>query len=173
MLGMSLNINRVLNILFISLFAGVLNARAAQVIAFVELSPAGSFEAKTTDPKLNLVCGSNQTYKAQNVSLDLATLKTGIDLRDTHMKEKFLHTKNHPTAELELRPLVKPGLFSGVLSLNGVKNPVDGTFKVSKENQYLAKFRIELTKFNLKPPSYLGVSVENEVPIEVRGVCKK
>jgi len=110
----------------------------------------------------------------------METLNTGIDLRDEHMKEKYLQVKQYPEATLTFKdfklpeswtlksPTVKELTFAATLTLHGVEKPVAGTFVI--ENQKLAghaNFEIKLSDFNIEIPNYLGVKVADVVKIVV------
>lgn len=102
---------------------------------------------------------------------------TDIDLRDRHMKEKYLMTKEHPRATLELSPIAlpkgwKPGqtlssAFKGDLTLKGVKKPVEGTFKTDGTNMKTeATFTMKLSDFDIDVPKYMGVTIADTVTIK-------
>lgn len=111
------------------------------------------------------------------VSLDDFT--TGIALRDTHMKEKYLETAKHKEAVLYLDsafiPLDKEFEWSGKLSLKGVEKPVKGRgklhFKDGKKHVN-ASFSITVSDFGIEIPSYLGVTMAKDVDISVTAVTE-
>jgi len=110
----------------------------------------------------------------------VASLDTGIDLRNEHMRDNYLHTKEHPTAKLEIQDLhLKEGWdparakisetpFTGQLTLHGVTKPVSGKFSVGEKRDVKADFKIKLSDFNVEIPKYLGVTVADEVNVEVK-----
>ena len=118
---------------------------------------------------------ANGTFEFQ-----VATLDTGIGLRNEHMHEKYLQVKEHPTAKLEIKDLMlkedfsvsKPQVseqpFAGNLTLHGVTKPVTGKFKVGDKRDVAAEFKIKLSDFAIDIPKYLGVTVADEVNIEVK-----
>jgi polyisoprenoid-binding protein YceI len=111
--------------------------------------------------------------------VNLDQLKTGIDLRDEHMKDNYLKTKEHPKATLEINSLAlpagwKPGVafsdapFKGRLSLKGVTKDIDG--KVSSKGENLAtnaEFTISLNDFDVGVPKYMGITVADKVTVNV------
>ena len=109
----------------------------------------------------------------------LATLETGIDLRNEHMKEKYLEVKNYPEARLTLKDVPLPegytlaspksgeGAFTGTLELHGVKKDISGTFATTEKNSVEAKFEIKISDFKIEIPSYLGVTVADTVKVQV------
>ncbi len=112
--------------------------------------------------------------------LDLEQLDTGIDLRDEHMKEKYLETKKYPQAKLVISSLNLPAdweknptavaeqEFAGTLDLHGKTSPVKGTFTLSDKKEANAEFKIKLTDFNIEIPEYLGVKVADLVTIKTQ-----
>lgn len=111
----------------------------------------------------------------------LASLATGISLRDRHMKETYLETEKHPEAILKLVevPLSKGWSlqtssmsetpFTGLLRLHGVEKPVSGTFSLASNGSSAltaeAKFEIQLSDFGVKIPTYAGITVANNVEV--------
>ncbi len=111
---------------------------------------------------------------------NVATLDTGIDLRNEHMREKYLQVKEYPTAKLEIKNLelkeefsvakakVADTPFEGELTLHGVTKPVSGRFRVGEQRDVTAAFKIKLSDFQIDIPKYLGVTVADEVTIDVK-----
>jgi len=106
----------------------------------------------------------------------LETLETGIGKRDEHMKDKYLEVSKHPMAKLEIRPVAlesgseKP--FEGMLELHGVKKPVTGKVRFtevapSKAYSADAEFVIKLQDFAIEIPRFAGITVADEVQIQV------
>jgi polyisoprenoid-binding protein YceI len=95
----------------------------SQIIGMVNVNPA---DLKATGPLAQF-------------EVDLNSLKTGIDLRDRHMREQYLHTDRYPKAIFTLKNVKKassdklqPGkpvklTAEGTFELHGVKKeiPVD------------------------------------------------
>lgn len=116
------------------------------------------------------------------LTFNLKSLTTGIDLRDKHMKEKYLQVDRYPESQLTIKNLAIPDRvlnstsaeqdipFSGKLKLKGTEKDVQGTAHVKKSNENLdvtAQFSIKLDDFGVDIPKYLGITVANEVKIEV------
>lgn len=134
-------------------------------------------EENPVDGKLVLK-GQNLTGTAQ---LSLAGLDTGMGLRNRHMKEKYLEVEKYPQAELTLTELVLPkpvsGDFSaekvpfkGDLLLHGQKKPVTGMVNVTKKNsefEFEFNFALKMGEFGIATPSFMGVTVAEEVNVLV------
>ncbi len=128
----------------------------------------------TTTP---LDAAGNQTVKG-TVTVALATFSSGIALRDKHTQEKIFESAQFPNALLTLDELKflqsKKGTidFSGTLNFHGVTKPVKGTVEITSQIgklEYDAKFSIQLTDFGIKPPEYMGMTIQNNVEIEAKG----
>lgn len=110
------------------------------------------------------------------VSFQLKSLKTGIELRDDHLKNKYLEVDKYPTATLKISDLklpenLKDGFpFKGTLNLHGVDQPVEGNASVttdSKSQKISADFKLKLSQFKIEIPSFKGITVAEEVQIKV------
>ncbi len=115
------------------------------------------------------------------LSFNLSDLKTGIDLRDKHMKDKYLEVEKFPTAELELQPVKLPegltsdssGDFTGMLTLHGNKKEVKGKYTfAAKDNKAKVNFSVLVSDFKIEIPKYLGVTISESVDLEVTVVFK-
>ncbi len=110
------------------------------------------------------------------LSFALDKLKTGIELRDDHMKNKYLEVKTYPVAELTLKELPIPANgdgafdFKGLLLVHGVTKEVTGKAKIEGidgHKKMTAEVSIKLPDFNVEIPSYKGITVAEKVDIVV------
>jgi polyisoprenoid-binding protein YceI len=105
------------------------------------------------------------------LTVALSDYKTGISLRDEHMKSKYLDVGKYPTAKLEIKdqPYAEgvEGKMAGVLTLKDVSKPVTISFKVTGK-KVSANFKINIRDYpSIGVPVYLGVTVADEVEITV------
>jgi len=110
----------------------------------------------------------------------LASLKTGVDMRDEHMKTKYLQVDKFPTAELKIDSVegFKPESadasalpFKGTLTIHGVTTPVAGTVDIKKKDKGYAvnaNFETKVSDHAIDIPSYLGVTVADAVKVSVQ-----
>lgn len=111
------------------------------------------------------------------MTVPLADFKTGIDLRDDHMKNKYLEVKKFPNAKLKVKNLsIEEGDHElvGELTLKGKTNPVKGSYKLKKDGKKYslrAEFSIVVTDFNIPVPAYAALTVAKEVKINVDAVA--
>ena len=113
------------------------------------------------------------------VSVPLATLDTGIEVRNRHMREKYLETDKYPNATLLVeRSSIKlpaegatvQGSGRGEMTLHGKTKPVTFQYVIRRENGvYVAEGRVPLNmkEFDINIPSYLGVTVKPDVETAV------
>ena len=108
------------------------------------------------------------------LTFDLDTLNTGLDLRDEHMKENYLQTKlgNNRYATLKITN-VKVGddlKFKALLSLHGVEKEVEVEASIDKSGKELevdANFEVKLSEYKIDIPSFQGITVADTVKINV------
>jgi polyisoprenoid-binding protein YceI len=113
----------------------------------------------------------------------LDTLETGIGLRDSHMKEKYLETAKFPTAKLEITDAIVPAAFfnqeageqpitvKGNLTLHGVTKPVEVQTRLVREGKGFtaeSAFKIMLTDYGISIPKYLGIVIAEDVDVKIR-----
>lgn len=129
----------------------------------------------TEGPKGNLKLEGSKLLG--EVSVAVSKLDTGIALRTEHMKEKYLEEKKYPEAKLTvLDAAVEPAFattltnkeapFRGKLALHGKEKEVSGTFQ-AENGKLTAKFPVNLTDFAIEVPKYLGVTVAEQVDVDV------
>ena len=107
---------------------------------------------------------------------------TGMELRNRHMKEKYLETRKWPTTELVLAKLTLPescavgdcvasGIpLEGSLSLHGSKQTVTGLVAIKKTGGQMEagfEFKFPLSDFGIETPSFMGISVTQAVTVTV------
>jgi polyisoprenoid-binding protein YceI len=110
------------------------------------------------------------------ISVGLATLKTGIDMRDRHMREKYLETSKYPNAvfQVDKSKLKLPSSganVEGSLTLHGVTKQVNVHYVASgsaKELTVSGSMHINMKDFGVNVPSYLGVTVKPDVDVTVK-----
>ncbi|MDA8791860.1 YceI family protein [Bacteriovoracaceae bacterium] len=147
-------------LLFISLSLSTAFA-GGKVTMKIGLSPMGSFEAKTSKVYGKVKKGK-KGYTTKNLYIETKSLKTGIDLRDKHLKEKLLY-KKHPKITIE------KGTFKGksgvaIINVMGKKKKIKFKGKVVK-NKLNFEFDLSMKDFGVKKVKYLGVGAKDKVSI--------
>ena len=102
-------------------------ASAQSVVVDVILNPMGDFKAKTSDVK-GFATMKGDEVSAENIVVNLKSLKTGVELRDKHT-QKYLETPKFPEAVL-VSATGKGGKGKGKIKIRGVEKDIEGTYKV-------------------------------------------
>jgi len=150
-------------LIFVFIFLISLTLHAQQAVVDVVLKPAGSFKAKTSEVK-GFATRKGNEVSAQNISVGLNSLKTGVDLRDKHTK-KHLETEKYPEALL-VSATGKDGKGTGVIKIKGIEKNIAGTYKIS-DNMLQAQFPLKLSEFGITGIKYMGIGVNDEVQVQV------
>ena len=147
------------------------------------MTVGGSFNAVTSSLSGTLQPRSpdGRDY-AGELRVDLATFDTGIDLRDSHLRNNYLEVARGPEFQQAVLssivlddPLPDGGgrhetAFSATLSLHGVQSTVAGEAELTRRDgrmQVEATFSVSLEAFDIPLPRYLGVGVRDTVEITV------
>lgn len=138
--------------------------------AFQGKGPAGfKLEGKSTKVKL-LDDGSRVT-----ITVPLDELDTGIDLRNKHMREKYLNTAKYPDAVLivDRSSITLPeegqsvtGKGKGKMTIKGKTQDVPFHYAIKRSNGvYVTQGKVPLNikDFDIHIPSYLGVTMQPDI----------
>ena len=117
-----------------------------------------------------------------DLRVDLATLDTGIGLRNAHLRDNYLEVERGA----EFRHAVLSGIvleepltaragrgetrFSGALLLRGVRRKIEGEAELRRRDGRMrveAVFPLSLDAFGIPPPRYLGIGVRDVVEVTV------
>jgi polyisoprenoid-binding protein YceI len=146
-------------------FAGEAVPEHPPILGTFELSPTGSFSAYTKQPAPTIWHMKDGSFAARSIDIPVASLVTGLSLRDEHMKNKYLEVQKYPKASLT-RLKAKGGKFEGLMNLHGKSQKVSGEYKIVG-NQVRAEFPLKLSEYGIVIPTYMGVGVEDEGKMEV------
>lgn len=144
-------------------FASLALAQSPGVTIAFQIKPAGSFEAKSSSIKGNAKkAGAGVT--AQGIVLPLASLTTGMGLRDNHMKDKYLEVKKYPNAEVVTAQGAN-GKGKATIKIRGVAKEWEGSYRVISDKLLEATFTIKLSDYNITGIRYLGAGVKDEAQV--------
>ena len=174
----------------------VLSIAAASFVAFVGLSDSAHAKlGSAAEPEVHFTAvgpagmhidgvGSELSVAedggAVRVVVPLANLKTGIELRDKHMRENYLETAAFPNAELVVpRAALKlpagndavSAEAQGTMKIHGTARPAVFRYTVRRSGDAFGvagSVSVNMNEFGIKVPSYLGVTVKPDVQITVR-----
>ena len=130
------------------------------------LSPAGSFQGKSTDLS-GFAYYETGKIKATPITVRMDVIATGIALRDRHLKERLEDEKNPMAKMTDITGA--DGKGEGLLEYRSFKKRVPFDFAVDDtRTRVTAKFTLKISEFGLKDEiMYMGVGVEDELPVEV------
>lgn len=167
---------------------GIDLAQQDSTVEFTAIGKPSMLKIKGTGGKLTGEVQHENSQITGNFIVVLDKMTTGIELRDEHMKKKYLETDKYPTAALKITQLVfdknyflekgeqKEVPFTGKLTLHGEENDVKGTAKLVASEKLItvdAKMTTAITQYKMNIPSYLGIKVADEVEIKVTLKIKK
>ena len=112
------------------------------------------------------------------LEVDLASLDTGLGLRNRHMRNNYLEVQEFPyaffDATIERVEAVAAGVFrvtaQGVLNIHGVEREMDVPCDVSERGEgYRVRctFNTLLSDFDIKIPKIMFLKLANEVRLEL------
>ena len=147
------------------------------------MTVGGSFDAVTSALSGTLRGGPRGTGAFEGeLRVDLASLETGIGLRDEHLRGSYLEVERGPAfrhavlSGIVLREPLPEGrgrhetTFAGRLTLHDVERQVEGESSMERRDGRMrveASLSLSLEAFDIPPPRYLGVGVRDEVRITV------
>ena len=108
--------------------------------------------------------------------VDLRKLDSGIELRDEHLKKKYLHTDKFPVATLVI-PKQKVDIsgkmnkLKATLNFHGAKNEILLDTSIEKSGNKLSvisNFKILLTDYAVTLPSFQGITAADKVKLRVK-----
>lgn len=135
----------------------------------VTLNPAGSFQAKTRKVKGDISIQDGE-LKAKKISIRVDHLKTEMDLRDKHLKEK-LDSKRYPTIKV-YNVSGRNGAGKAQIKIKGIKKDIIFNYTKVGAGEYEANFPLSLKDFGIEGINYMGVGVNDEVMVKVKMAAK-
>jgi len=165
------------------------------VVTFTSKAPLETIVGKTSNIQ-GFVAFDMTDIKATSEAVfkvDLASLKTGIGLRDEHMREQYLHTDKFPHAEFELTEVLEISNNSlqdgqecnlkakGNFSVHGVTKeieiPIAFTYMAASDDtrdrlpgnllHIVAEFEILLTDYNIEIPKFVILKLDNSQKVYI------
>jgi polyisoprenoid-binding protein YceI len=145
-------------------------------VEFLAVATAGLKIAGQSDALSAGEAGGTLTLTA-----GLTDLKTGVGLRDTHLR-KYLETERYPTATLIVdRSTLKLPADNEIVAADGVGQFTLHGVTAAMPFEYQAKrlgsdylvqgnLKLSLSDFKIEQPCFLGVCVDNEIKVKVK--CK-
>ncbi len=157
----------------------IVSPQQSNSVKFLAKSTFTDFEGTTSAIEGNITWDSSLTNKSEiNLKVYLDSLDTGIGLRNSHMRDKYLETKKYPTADFtgkiisadKISNLESDVVVEGSLKIHGIKKSykIRGKiFNYGKLYKIEAGFKINLEDFKIDQPAFLFNKVDNEIGIEL------
>ncbi|MBN2365644.1 MAG: YceI family protein [Calditrichaeota bacterium] len=153
--------------------------RSNQVIFYANAT-LGSFEGKTNHIRGYLMWEGNDTLSTGKAyfEVDLSTLDTGIGLRNSHMRNKYLETEKYPRAIFEGDMIdwktVSAGKHeisaTGILKIHGeIKeiSLISTLQQVPEGYRSITNFELNITDFGIEKPGFLLTSMDEQVRLRI------
>ncbi|WP_317174861.1 YceI family protein [Pararhodonellum marinum] len=154
-------------------------------VEFLSKAPLNEFTGKSE--KLNGMIDLDKNII--DFFIDLNTLKTGIGLRDRHMRENYLETSKYPFAEFtgkvnglneDLIEKLHAGQSvdaTGKFKIHGQEKSLDvpGTLTLSEDKQSMvleASFLIMLSDFDIDIPKVVFYELAEEQKVSIKATLK-
>ncbi|MCB9357889.1 MAG: YceI family protein [Calditrichaeota bacterium] len=167
----------------------ITQANSENLVSFTSDAPLEEIVGKT-----RMVSGSVSLPDATSpgqaeIHVDMASLDTGLSLRNKHMRENHLETDTYPEAVFTLSALVIPGgtltpgartevNVAGTLALHGqtrvIKPSAFLTLAQDGKNLTIeSSFSVLLQDYQIKRPEFLVMKLSEEQKIDVKLVATR
>ena len=175
---------------------GIDDPRGRDVLTFDSKAPLEKIVGTTNKITGHIQANPKDITKRLKASfaLDLASLKTGIDKRDEHMRDNFLETAKYPKAMFTIDKVTKASDnmlmdgktltvdAEGTLSLHGVKNAIqlkDITITYFDESEATkgkmpgdlliinGGFSLNLPDYNIEVPQFIFLKLAETIKVSV------
>jgi polyisoprenoid-binding protein YceI len=159
--------------------------RATNVVRFISRASIEEFEGTTSridgyvllEPP-GLAAAGPSDASTMYFEVDLASLDTGIGLRNRHMRDNYLEVGTHPFASFEgkisERVPVENGGYrvtaSGTFTVHGVEKERELTCRVDPRGSGLraqCAFEVLLTDHGIEIPKVMFLKLANEIRLEL------
>lgn len=136
-------------------------------VSFVGEATPGFLEVEGSKiPIMGKVTQYKDSYSGE-FWVELSKFKTGMDLRDEHMRD-YLEVDKFPKAKLKLKPFRLSSdeiELKGDLTLHGVTRPIKAKARVHADKKLLVDGKIDITEYGIDVPVYKLLTVAKEVSI--------
>ena len=172
--------------MFLLVLSGEVHSQAYKTekgnVEFLSKAPLNEFTGKSSD--LNGLVDLDKNIL--DFYVDLNTLKTGIGLRDRHMRENYLETKKYPYAEFTgkiaseiklIKGQSKAVTAKGKFKIHGIEREIEVPGKLTaisdSEVQLEAQFTVLLSDYKIDIPKVVFYELAEEQVVTIKAVLKK
>lgn len=158
-------------------------------VTFTSKAPLEEIVGKTNVVTGYVTLPDGISQGSGEMHVDLASLDTGMGLRNKHMRENHLETDRFPEAVFTLNTMTIPGgvlqpgirtstAVRGVLLLHGLSHEISPSVYLTlsatgDELTIESSFTVLLQDYNITRPEFLVMKVANDQRIDVRLVARK
>jgi hypothetical protein len=128
--------------------------------AVVELSPAGSFEVLGTKFKGGPIIKKRVGLSLDKMIVPSESLKTGVDLRDEHLKKRLKGDIIIEDAK------AVGGQGKAFITLAGTRKEINFNYDHPEGKMIVIKFTLNMKDFGITDINYMGVGVKDAVNVE-------
>jgi polyisoprenoid-binding protein YceI len=140
------------------------------------------FDGKTSKVSGTIVADpAAVTSSTVDLTVDLGSLDTGVDLRNHHMREKYLHTAQFPNATFKSVSINGPATIAasqpadisitGDFTLHGITKrmtiPVRVVLLTDGRIHAISRFAVKMPEFGINVPSNVFVTVDSAVQVRL------
>ena len=143
-------------------------------VSFLARITGGSFTATNTAVTGHLGTGEDGVVSEGAIIVKADAFKSGVSMRDSHMREKYLETDKCPVISLDLKgaklPTSGEADVEGTMDAHCVKKPIKVHVKVAEAGgAYTATsaFPLEITQFGIPQPKMAVVKMDTTVDVTV------
>ena len=142
------------------------NANIIKIYATM-IPNSGSFVA-TSDKARGRLLKTEEEFTADRLSVSADSFKTENTLRDTHVSNFLSGGSEHPHPRIDIINLKgKQNTATATIVINGVSKELKLEY-AEKADHVEVTFNLNTKDFKLETPSFLGVSVSEDVKVEVK-----
>lgn len=154
-----------INTLFLLLIFNF-NTYGIDVKVLSKLSPAGTFELECSNVISTFVKKVKNSLFIKQAKIEVTCLDSGIELRNEHVY-KYLKSDKFPYLIMnDIKVLDKNASAQVTI---GDKTVHEKLLFESDDKRFTFKFNIDLKKYSLETPSFMGVTVNNILSVEIKG----
>lgn len=160
----------------------IVQGSSSNHVTFTSEAPLEEIVGKTNVVTGFVMLPDGSTQGNAEIHVDLASLDTGMSLRNKHMRDNHLETDKFPEAVFKLTSLDIPGEtladgqktavnVTGTLMMHGVSreiNPISWLTVNGDELLVESKFSVKLQDFNITRPEFLVMKLAEEQRIDVK-----
>lgn len=141
-----------------------------------------AFDGKTNNVTGTVVADPSKASASKvDISIDLASLDTGISLRNSEMRNRYLQTPRFPTATFKSVSVASPETIgpnqpadlkvSGDFTLHGVTKrmtlPVRVVLIPDGRIHIISQFNVHMPDFDIHVPKNILVTVDDMIPVRL------